>query len=118
MGHRRPLLAAVAEVAPPLQPLELAEGGGGVLQEAGGEGAGLLRPGQQDGVAAQHHRLVLHLVPVDPGEDLGPVGVGGAVGDAVEGVEVAGHAPGDSGILKGRKGRKHTNAHIISRRQI
>uniref|UniRef100_A0A8C8B5Z0 Uncharacterized protein n=1 Tax=Otus sunia TaxID=257818 RepID=A0A8C8B5Z0_9STRI len=69
--------------------LELVEGGGGGLVEEQGHGARLVGFGDQDGVAAQHHRLVLHLVPVNPGEDLGVPAVGGAVGDAVQEVRVA-----------------------------
>uniref|UniRef100_A0A8C9RWB0 Uncharacterized protein n=1 Tax=Scleropages formosus TaxID=113540 RepID=A0A8C9RWB0_SCLFO len=55
-------------------------------------GLGLLRLGRQHGVAAQHHRLVLQLVPVDPGEDAGQARVRHAVRDAVQQVEVAGPA--------------------------
>uniref|UniRef100_A0A8C5CL34 Uncharacterized protein n=1 Tax=Gadus morhua TaxID=8049 RepID=A0A8C5CL34_GADMO len=77
------LLLPVPEVALALQPLELAEGGGGVAVQAAGDPAGLLRPAEQHCVAAQHHRHVLDLVPVDPRQDLGPAGVGGAAGDPV-----------------------------------
>ncbi|MFT7818846.1 large subunit GTPase 1 homolog, partial [Arapaima gigas] len=52
-------------------------------------GLGLLRLGHQHGVAAQHHRLVLHLVPVDPREHLGEPRVRHAVRDAVQQVQVA-----------------------------
>uniref|UniRef100_A0A8B9N4N4 Uncharacterized protein n=1 Tax=Accipiter nisus TaxID=211598 RepID=A0A8B9N4N4_9AVES len=69
--------------------LELVEGGGGGLVEEQGHGASLVGFGDQDGVAAQHHRLVLHLVPVNPGEDFGVPAVGGAVSDAVQEVRVA-----------------------------
>uniref|UniRef100_A0A8C3QAG0 Uncharacterized protein n=1 Tax=Geospiza parvula TaxID=87175 RepID=A0A8C3QAG0_GEOPR len=69
--------------------LELVEGGGRGLVEEQGHGARLVGLGDQHGVAAQHHRLVLHLVPVHPGEHLGVPAVGGAVGDAVQQVRVA-----------------------------
>uniref|UniRef100_A0A8D2KX67 Uncharacterized protein n=1 Tax=Varanus komodoensis TaxID=61221 RepID=A0A8D2KX67_VARKO len=74
----------------PLQALELAEGRVRGLAQQQGHGAGLLRLGEEDGVAAQHHRLVLDLVPVDPRKDLGVPPVGHAVGDAVQQVGVAG----------------------------
>uniref|UniRef100_A0A493TLR8 Uncharacterized protein n=1 Tax=Anas platyrhynchos platyrhynchos TaxID=8840 RepID=A0A493TLR8_ANAPP len=70
-------------------PLELVEGGGGGLEEEQRHGARRGGFGDQDGVAAQHHRLVLHLVPVNPGENLGVPPVGGAVGDTVQQVRVA-----------------------------
>uniref|UniRef100_A0A672TZY7 Uncharacterized protein n=1 Tax=Strigops habroptila TaxID=2489341 RepID=A0A672TZY7_STRHB len=70
-------------------PLELVEGGGRGLVEEQGHGACLVGFGHEDGVAPQHHRLVLHLVPVDPSEHLGVPAVGGAVGDAVQEVRVA-----------------------------
>ncbi|CAG6021871.1 unnamed protein product [Menidia menidia] len=73
------LLLAVAEVALALEPLELAEGRGGVLVQAPGDGPGLLRLADQDGVTPEHHGHVLDLVPVDPGQDFGPAGVGRAV---------------------------------------
>uniref|UniRef100_A0A8C3KBH6 Uncharacterized protein n=1 Tax=Calidris pygmaea TaxID=425635 RepID=A0A8C3KBH6_9CHAR len=50
------------------------------LVEQQGHGLRLLGLGDQHGVAAQHHRLVLQLVAVDP------------VGDPVQQVEVAGPA--------------------------
>uniref|UniRef100_A0A8C3V0X9 Uncharacterized protein n=1 Tax=Catharus ustulatus TaxID=91951 RepID=A0A8C3V0X9_CATUS len=65
------------------------EGGGRGLVEEQGHGARLVGLGHQHGVAAQHHGLVLHLVPVHPGEHLGVPAVGGAVGDAVQQVRVA-----------------------------
>uniref|UniRef100_A0A8B9IC75 Uncharacterized protein n=1 Tax=Anser brachyrhynchus TaxID=132585 RepID=A0A8B9IC75_9AVES len=83
------LLLDVADVVLPLEPLELVEGGGGGLEEEQGHGARRGGFGDEDGVAAQHHRLVLHLVPVDPREHLGVPPVGRAVGDAVQQVRVA-----------------------------
>uniref|UniRef100_A0A8B9ZV64 Uncharacterized protein n=1 Tax=Anas zonorhyncha TaxID=75864 RepID=A0A8B9ZV64_9AVES len=83
------LLLDVAAVVLPLEPLELVEGGGGGLEEEQRHGVRRGGFGDQDGVAAQHHRLVLHLVPVNPGENLGVPPVGGAVGDAVQQVRVA-----------------------------
>uniref|UniRef100_A0A452I1N3 Uncharacterized protein n=1 Tax=Gopherus agassizii TaxID=38772 RepID=A0A452I1N3_9SAUR len=81
------------ELAPgvllPLQALEVAEGGAGRLVEQARQGPRRPGLGEQRGVAAQHHGLVLHLVPVDPGEELGAPGVGGAVGDAAQQVDVA-----------------------------
>uniref|UniRef100_A0A8C1ML60 Uncharacterized protein n=1 Tax=Cyprinus carpio TaxID=7962 RepID=A0A8C1ML60_CYPCA len=56
---------------------------GGLVEEQR-HGLRLLRLGHQHGVAAQHHRLVLHLVPVDPGEDLGEPRVCDTVGDPVQ----------------------------------
>uniref|UniRef100_A0A674GIG5 Uncharacterized protein n=1 Tax=Taeniopygia guttata TaxID=59729 RepID=A0A674GIG5_TAEGU len=81
------LLLHVAEIALSLEALELVEGGGRGLVEQQGHGARLVGLGEQHGVAAQHHRLVLHLVPVHPGEHLGVAAVGGAVGDAVQQVQ-------------------------------
>uniref|UniRef100_A0A667ZKG3 Uncharacterized protein n=1 Tax=Myripristis murdjan TaxID=586833 RepID=A0A667ZKG3_9TELE len=69
--EQRRLLLAVTEITLALEPLKLAEGGGGVLVEA-------------DGVAPEHHRHVLDLVPVDPGQDLGPTRVRRAVRDPVQ----------------------------------
>uniref|UniRef100_A0A8C3GUM5 Uncharacterized protein n=1 Tax=Corvus moneduloides TaxID=1196302 RepID=A0A8C3GUM5_CORMO len=83
------LLLDVAEIALSLEALELVEGGGRGLVEEQRHGARLVGLGDQHGVAAQHHRLVLHLVPVHPGEHLGVPAVGGAVGDAVQQVRVA-----------------------------
>uniref|UniRef100_A0A8C5TYV4 Uncharacterized protein n=1 Tax=Malurus cyaneus samueli TaxID=2593467 RepID=A0A8C5TYV4_9PASS len=83
------LLLDVAEIALSLEALELVEGGGRGLVEEQGHGPRLVGLGHQHGVAAQHHRLVLHLVPVHPGEHLGVPAVGGAVGDAVQQVRVA-----------------------------
>uniref|UniRef100_A0A8B9U2C0 Uncharacterized protein n=1 Tax=Anas zonorhyncha TaxID=75864 RepID=A0A8B9U2C0_9AVES len=54
------------------------------LVEQQSHGLRLLGLGDQHGVAAQHHRLVLQLVAVDPGEDAGQARVGHAVGDAVQ----------------------------------
>uniref|UniRef100_A0A8D3BDV0 Uncharacterized protein n=1 Tax=Scophthalmus maximus TaxID=52904 RepID=A0A8D3BDV0_SCOMX len=79
---------AVPEITLTLQPLELAEGGGGVLAEAVGDGSGLLRLAHQDGVTPKHHCHVLDLVPVDPGQDLGPARVGSAVSDPVQRVKM------------------------------
>uniref|UniRef100_A0ABI7ZVL3 Uncharacterized protein n=1 Tax=Felis catus TaxID=9685 RepID=A0ABI7ZVL3_FELCA len=76
------LLAHVARVALALQPLEVAEGRQRGLAEQAGQGARLVRPRQQHGVAAQHHGLVARLVAVDPGEDARVAPVRGAVGDA------------------------------------
>uniref|UniRef100_A0AAY4A3K9 Uncharacterized protein n=1 Tax=Denticeps clupeoides TaxID=299321 RepID=A0AAY4A3K9_9TELE len=53
-------------------------------------GFGFVRLGHQHRVAAEHHGLVLQLVPVDPGEDFGQPRVGDAVGDPVQEVQVAG----------------------------
>uniref|UniRef100_A0A670ZIF9 Uncharacterized protein n=1 Tax=Pseudonaja textilis TaxID=8673 RepID=A0A670ZIF9_PSETE len=71
-------------VAPPLQPLELVEGGGRGLEEELGGRLRLLGPGEQHRVAAQRHRLVLHLVPVHPGQDPWVAPVRPAEGDAVQ----------------------------------
>uniref|UniRef100_A0A8B9FSG8 Uncharacterized protein n=1 Tax=Amazona collaria TaxID=241587 RepID=A0A8B9FSG8_9PSIT len=94
-GIAQELLLDVAEVVLPLEPLELVEGGRGGLVEEQGHGARLVGLGHEDGVAPQHHRLVLHLVPVDPREHLGVPAVGGAVGDAVQEVPLRGllHLP-------------------------
>uniref|UniRef100_A0A8C3HSA5 Uncharacterized protein n=1 Tax=Chrysemys picta bellii TaxID=8478 RepID=A0A8C3HSA5_CHRPI len=73
---------------------ELGQRRGRGLVEQQRHGPRLLGPGDQHGVAAQHHRLVLQLVPVDPGEDAGQARVGHAVGDAVQQVEVARPARG------------------------
>uniref|UniRef100_A0A6I8PFD3 Uncharacterized protein n=1 Tax=Ornithorhynchus anatinus TaxID=9258 RepID=A0A6I8PFD3_ORNAN len=74
-------------------PQEVARVGRGLVEQQG-HGLGLLRLGDEHGVAAQHDGLVLHLVAVDPGEDLGQPGVGHAVGHPVEEVEVAGPLEG------------------------
>uniref|UniRef100_A0A8C9YP88 Uncharacterized protein n=1 Tax=Sander lucioperca TaxID=283035 RepID=A0A8C9YP88_SANLU len=74
---------SMPEIALTLQPLELAEGGGGVLVKAVANGLGLLRLANQDSVAPEHHGHVLDLVPVDPSQDLGPARVSAAVGDSV-----------------------------------
>uniref|UniRef100_A0A8C8TDS6 Uncharacterized protein n=1 Tax=Peromyscus maniculatus bairdii TaxID=230844 RepID=A0A8C8TDS6_PERMB len=76
------LLAHVARVALPLQPLEVAEGRQRGLAEQPSQGARLVSPRQQHGVAAQHHGLVARLVAVDPGEDARVAPVRRAVGDA------------------------------------
>uniref|UniRef100_A0A8C6XFK2 Uncharacterized protein n=1 Tax=Naja naja TaxID=35670 RepID=A0A8C6XFK2_NAJNA len=68
-------------------------------------GAGLLRLGDQHGVAAEQHRLVLHLVAVDPGEEARKARVRHAVGDAVQQVEVA-----RAGRSLGRHGRRQADA--------
>uniref|UniRef100_A0A674KAV7 Uncharacterized protein n=1 Tax=Terrapene triunguis TaxID=2587831 RepID=A0A674KAV7_9SAUR len=83
------LLASAPGVVLSLQALEVAEGGAGRLVEQPRHGPRLLRLGEQRGVAAQHHRLVLHLVPVDPGEELGVAAVHRAVGDAAQQVGMA-----------------------------
>uniref|UniRef100_A0A3Q3WPH5 Uncharacterized protein n=1 Tax=Mola mola TaxID=94237 RepID=A0A3Q3WPH5_MOLML len=88
--EQRRLLLAVPEVALTLQPLELAEGGRGILVQAVRDGLGLLRLADQDGVTTKHHGHVLDRVPVDPGQDLGPARVGVAVGNSVQGVQVDG----------------------------
>uniref|UniRef100_A0A3B3CFF0 Secreted protein n=1 Tax=Oryzias melastigma TaxID=30732 RepID=A0A3B3CFF0_ORYME len=77
-------------VALTLQPLKLAEGGGGVLVEAAGDGLGLLRLANQDGVTPKHHRHVLDLVSVDPSQDFGAVWVRRAARDSVQRVQVDG----------------------------
>uniref|UniRef100_A0A665UST1 Uncharacterized protein n=1 Tax=Echeneis naucrates TaxID=173247 RepID=A0A665UST1_ECHNA len=74
--EQRRLLLAVPEIALAFQPLEFAEGRRGVLVETVGDGL------------AKHHCHVLDLVSVDPGQDLGPAGVSGAVGDPVQGVKM------------------------------
>uniref|UniRef100_A0A663DYI7 Uncharacterized protein n=1 Tax=Aquila chrysaetos chrysaetos TaxID=223781 RepID=A0A663DYI7_AQUCH len=71
---------------------ELGQRRGRGLVEQQGHGLRLLGLGDQHGVAAQHHRLVLQLVAVDPGEDARQARVGHAVGDPVQQVEVAGPA--------------------------
>uniref|UniRef100_A0A8I3MM69 Mitochondrial E3 ubiquitin protein ligase 1 n=2 Tax=Canis lupus familiaris TaxID=9615 RepID=A0A8I3MM69_CANLF len=94
-GHRgggapraQVLLAHVARVALALQALEVAEGRQRGLAEQAGQGARLVRPRQQHGVAAQHHGLVARLVAVDPGEDARVAPVRRAVGDARQQVGV------------------------------
>uniref|UniRef100_A0A8C6JKT4 Uncharacterized protein n=1 Tax=Melopsittacus undulatus TaxID=13146 RepID=A0A8C6JKT4_MELUD len=59
------------------------------LVEQQGHGLRLLGLRDQHGVAPQHHRLVLQLVAVDPGEDARQARVGHAIGDPVQQVEVA-----------------------------
>lgn len=76
-------------VVAPLEPLELGQRRGRGLVEQQRHGFRLLGLGHEHGVAAQHHGLVLHLVPVDPGEDLGQPRVGHAVGDPVQQVQVS-----------------------------
>uniref|UniRef100_A0A8D0EPB7 Uncharacterized protein n=1 Tax=Strix occidentalis caurina TaxID=311401 RepID=A0A8D0EPB7_STROC len=92
--------------------LELVEGGGGGLVEEQGHGARLVGFGDQDGVAAQHHRLVLHLVPVNPGEDLGVPAVGGAVGDAVSNCSLK-IAASQAGSARPRSSRCHGLGSLI-----
>uniref|UniRef100_A0A3P9D9D8 Uncharacterized protein n=2 Tax=Haplochromini TaxID=319058 RepID=A0A3P9D9D8_9CICH len=75
--EQRRLLLAVPEITLTLQPLELAEGGGGILVEAVGDCLGLLRLTNQDCVTPEHHRHVLDLVPINPSQDLGPARVSG-----------------------------------------
>uniref|UniRef100_A0A8B9WJW0 Uncharacterized protein n=1 Tax=Bos mutus grunniens TaxID=30521 RepID=A0A8B9WJW0_BOSMU len=82
------LLAHVARVALALQALEVGEGRQRGLAEQAGQGARLVRPRQQHGVAAQHHGLVARLVAVDPGEDARVARVRRAVGDARQQVGV------------------------------
>uniref|UniRef100_A0A8C4HCT4 Uncharacterized protein n=1 Tax=Dicentrarchus labrax TaxID=13489 RepID=A0A8C4HCT4_DICLA len=88
--EQRRLLLAVPEIALTLQPFELAEGGGGVLVEAVGDGLGLLGLANQDSVTPEHHGHVLDLVPVDPSQDLWSARVSVAVGDSVQGVKMDG----------------------------
>uniref|UniRef100_A0A4W6FPI6 Uncharacterized protein n=1 Tax=Lates calcarifer TaxID=8187 RepID=A0A4W6FPI6_LATCA len=88
--EQRRLLLAVPEITLTLQPFELAEGGGGVLVEAVGDGQGLLRLADQNSMTPKHHCHVLDLVSVYPGQDLGSAGVSGAVGDSVQGVKMKG----------------------------
>uniref|UniRef100_A0A8C5UGV5 Uncharacterized protein n=1 Tax=Malurus cyaneus samueli TaxID=2593467 RepID=A0A8C5UGV5_9PASS len=77
------LLLLVPRVVPLLQPAELGQCRGRSLVKQQGHGLRLLGLRDQHGVAAQHHRLVLQLVAVDPGEDPGQARVGYAVGDPV-----------------------------------
>uniref|UniRef100_A0A3B4XY13 Uncharacterized protein n=1 Tax=Seriola lalandi dorsalis TaxID=1841481 RepID=A0A3B4XY13_SERLL len=86
--EQRRLLLAVSEITLTLEPFELAEGRGGVLVEAVGDGLSLLRLVYQNSVTPKHHCHVLDLVPVDPGQDLGPARVSGAVGDSVQRVKM------------------------------
>uniref|UniRef100_A0A8C5RS82 Uncharacterized protein n=1 Tax=Laticauda laticaudata TaxID=8630 RepID=A0A8C5RS82_LATLA len=94
-------LLASPRVAPPLQPLELVEGGGRGLEEEPGGRLRLLGSGEQHRMAAQRHRLVLHLVPVHPGQDSRVAPVGPAEGDAVQQVGV----PGPAALLGAGGGR-------------
>uniref|UniRef100_A0A673BWU8 Uncharacterized protein n=1 Tax=Sphaeramia orbicularis TaxID=375764 RepID=A0A673BWU8_9TELE len=73
--EQRRLLLAVPEITLTLQPFELTEGGRGVLVQAVGDGLGLLRLTDQNSVTPKDHCHVLDLVPVDPGQDLGPTRV-------------------------------------------
>lgn len=77
------------EVILTFKPFKLVEGSSGGLVEAACHGPGLLRLGDQHRVTSKHHSLVLDLMAVDPGKDLGPSGVGRTVRDAVEDEEVA-----------------------------
>uniref|UniRef100_A0A3Q2WHF6 Uncharacterized protein n=1 Tax=Haplochromis burtoni TaxID=8153 RepID=A0A3Q2WHF6_HAPBU len=88
--EQRRLLLAVPEITLTLQPLELTEGGGGILVEAVGDCLGLLRLTNQDCVTPEHHRHVLDLVPINPSQDLGPARVSGAISDPVQGVKMDG----------------------------
>uniref|UniRef100_A0A3Q3L9S8 Uncharacterized protein n=1 Tax=Mastacembelus armatus TaxID=205130 RepID=A0A3Q3L9S8_9TELE len=81
------LLLAVPEITLTLQPLELAEGGGGILVETVGNGLRLLRLVYQNGVTPKHHCHVLDLMPIDPGQDLGPTWISRAVSDSVQRVK-------------------------------
>uniref|UniRef100_A0A8C0Z1Z3 Uncharacterized protein n=2 Tax=Canis lupus familiaris TaxID=9615 RepID=A0A8C0Z1Z3_CANLF len=89
MGPSLGLLLLVPRVVPPLEPLELRQRVGRRLVEQQRHGLRLLGLGHEHRVAAQHHRLVLELVPVHPGEHLGQPRVRHAVGDAVQQVQVA-----------------------------
>uniref|UniRef100_A0A670IFY9 Uncharacterized protein n=1 Tax=Podarcis muralis TaxID=64176 RepID=A0A670IFY9_PODMU len=92
------LLLLVPRVGALLQAAELGQRRRRRLVEEQRHGARLLGLGDQHGVAAQQHGLVLHLVPVDPGEEARQARVSHAVGDAVQQVEVAG--------ARGRLGRR------------
>ena len=83
------LLLLVPGIVSPLQPLELGQSRGRGLVQQQRHGLRLLRLGHQHRVAAQHHRLVLHLVPVNPREHLGQPRVRHAVGDPVQQVQVS-----------------------------
>uniref|UniRef100_A0A8C5EAC0 Uncharacterized protein n=1 Tax=Gouania willdenowi TaxID=441366 RepID=A0A8C5EAC0_GOUWI len=89
MEERR-LLLAMPEVALSLESLELAEGGGGVLVQAVGDCLSLLCLAYQHGVAPQNHCHVLHLVSIDPGQNLGATRVSGAISDPVQRIKVDG----------------------------
>uniref|UniRef100_A0A4W4FIS3 Uncharacterized protein n=1 Tax=Electrophorus electricus TaxID=8005 RepID=A0A4W4FIS3_ELEEL len=78
------LLLLVSRVVPSFQPLEVRQRGGRRLVQEQRHGLRLLRLGHEHGVAAQRYRLVLHLVPIDPGEDLGKPRVCDAVRDPVQ----------------------------------
>ncbi|KAG9266467.1 hypothetical protein AMEX_G19098, partial [Astyanax mexicanus] len=65
------LLLLVPGIVSSLEPLELCQGGRRRLVQEQCHGFSLLWLGHEHGVASQHDRLVLQLVPVDPGEDLG-----------------------------------------------
>uniref|UniRef100_A0AAY4DTA0 Secreted protein n=1 Tax=Denticeps clupeoides TaxID=299321 RepID=A0AAY4DTA0_9TELE len=82
------LLLLVPGIVPALEPLKLGQGRGRGLVEEQRHGFGLLRFGHEHRVAAKHHRLVLHLVAVDPGEDFGQPWVGDAVGYPVQQVQM------------------------------
>uniref|UniRef100_A0A8B9FML1 Uncharacterized protein n=1 Tax=Amazona collaria TaxID=241587 RepID=A0A8B9FML1_9PSIT len=83
------LLLLVPRVVPLLQPAKLGQRRGRGLVEQQGHGLRLLGLRDQNGMAPQHHRLVLQLVAVDPGEDARQARVGHAIGDPVQQVEVA-----------------------------
>uniref|UniRef100_A0A3Q3IEX5 Uncharacterized protein n=1 Tax=Monopterus albus TaxID=43700 RepID=A0A3Q3IEX5_MONAL len=87
--EQRRLLLAVPEITLTLQPFKFAEGRGGVLVEAVGNGLGLLRLVDQYSMTPKHYCHVLDLMPVNPGQDLGAARISGAVGDSVQGVKAA-----------------------------
>uniref|UniRef100_A0A668V856 Uncharacterized protein n=1 Tax=Oreochromis aureus TaxID=47969 RepID=A0A668V856_OREAU len=95
--EQRRLLLAVPEITLTLQPLELAECGGGILVEAVGDCLGLLGLTNQDCVTPEHHRHVLDLVPINPSQDLRPARVSGAISDPVQGGRSAAEKRGWSG---------------------
>uniref|UniRef100_A0A8C5GPZ0 Uncharacterized protein n=1 Tax=Gouania willdenowi TaxID=441366 RepID=A0A8C5GPZ0_GOUWI len=84
------LLLLVPGIVPAFQSLKVRQSRSRGLVEEQSHGFSLLRLGHQHRVAAQHHRLVLHLVPVDPREDAGQPRVRHAVGDPVQQVQVSG----------------------------
>uniref|UniRef100_A0A8B9KNM2 Secreted protein n=1 Tax=Astyanax mexicanus TaxID=7994 RepID=A0A8B9KNM2_ASTMX len=83
------LLLLVPGIVSSLEPLELCQGGRRRLVQEQCHGFSLLWLGHEHGVASQHDRLVLQLVPVDP------------VGDPVQKVEVAGSAQHDPRAARG-----------------
>uniref|UniRef100_A0A3Q2Y049 Uncharacterized protein n=1 Tax=Hippocampus comes TaxID=109280 RepID=A0A3Q2Y049_HIPCM len=85
MTYSGSLLLAVPKVTLALETLKLTEGRGGVLIEASRNGLGLLRLTHQDSVTTKDDGHVLNLVPVDPGQDLGPTRVRCTAGDPAQG---------------------------------